>query len=150
MGAFDVIPNITIPDPDNAEAAASFRKTWGWEPHEQVIMKGTLTAADQEVVGNASSSADKKGNIETRLGSGKLIMLTRMIVDWTFAVQGRKVEVRPDTIRLLPANYIRPLLEKCDELAAGMTEEEQKDFFDSANGHSKESSIAMSTSLSPS
>lgn len=147
MGAFDTTPNITVPDDTDPIAAAAFRKKWGWEPHELVIMRGSFSAGDQEAIGNAAVSTDKGGKMIFQAGSGRLALLQRMIVDWTFAAGGRKVEVRPETIKRLPANYSNPLLEKCDELAQGMTEEEQDDFFGSVNGHSATNSNEMSGSL---
>lgn len=147
MGAFDVVPNIVIPDPDKPEEEAAFRKKWGWERHEQVIMRGSFSAGDQEAVGNAATVTDKKGNMSYQAGTGRLALLGRMIVDWTFTAGGRKVPVTPDAIRRLPSSYTTPLLEKCDELAQGMTEEEQENFFASANGHISENSVETSLSL---
>lgn len=142
MGAFDTIPNIVIPD-DEADpgAAAAFRKKWGWEPHEQVIMRGSFSAGDQEAVGNAAMTTDRKGKTSYQAGTGRLMLLNRMIVDWTFTSGGRKVSVTPEAVRRLRSNYTTPLLEKCDELAQGMTEEEQEDFFGSAKEHISESSF---------
>lgn len=133
MGAFDVIPNITIPDPDDTKASEAFRKKWGWEPHEQVIMRGTFTQADQEAIGNAASTATKDGKIIIQAGTGRTQLLEQMIVDWTLTQNGRKVEVTPKNIRRLPAKYSTPILEECDKLAAAMSEEEQEDFLDSAS-----------------
>jgi hypothetical protein len=136
MGAFDVVRNIAVPDDEGDPVGARlFRAKWHWDPHEIVFMRGTFSAGDQEAVGNAATSASKKGDITYRGGSGRIALLVQMIVDWTFTANGRKVEVTPQAIKRLPANYSNPLLEKCDELAAAMTEEEQEDFFDSANGH---------------
>ena len=152
MGAFDnQTANIAVPD-DEADpiAAAAFRKRWGWDAHEIVMMRGTYTAGDMEAVGNASISKDKQNNPVFSAGSGRVHLLARMIVDWTLSAGGRKVAVTIEAIRHLPANYSTPLLEKCDELAKGMTEDEQEDFFISANGHSSENSVAMSQSLLPS
>jgi hypothetical protein len=133
MGAFDQVANITVPDDEGDPIGARlFRKKWGWDAHEVVIMRGSFSAGDQEAVGNASMQADKKGNISFQGGSGRIKLLERMIVDWTLAQNGRKVEVTPQAIKRLPANYSNPLLEKCDELASAMTEEEQDDFFGSA------------------
>lgn len=150
MGAFDVVPNIVIPDPDDPKASAAFRRKWRWEPHEQVILRGSLTAGDQEEIGNAASTTDKKGTLIYHGGTGRFKLLECMIVDWTLAIDGRKVEVTPSTIKRLPTNYSTPLLEKCDELAVSMSEEEQEDFFASANGHSSEISNGMRLSPRPS
>ena len=148
MGAFDQAPNITVPD-DGADAvvAAAFRQKWGWEQHEVVIMRGAYTAGDLEAVGNASLTLDKQKNPVFSTGTGRLRLLERMIVGWTLKAGGRDVPVTFDAIRRLPANYTTPLLEKCDDLAGGKTEEEQADFFISANGHSKESSAQEKPSL---
>lgn len=146
MGAFDLVPNKVIPDPDDTEGAVAFREKWRWEAHEQVIMRGSLTAGDQETIGNGATITDKKGQMTYMGGTGKMKMLECMIVDWTFAVDGRKVEVSPRNIRRLPANYWQPLLEYCDELAVTMEEDEQMDFFGSANGHSSANSAGMKSS----
>jgi hypothetical protein len=152
MGAFDVVANIVIPDPEDAAAAAAFRKKWKWEAHETVIIRGQFTTAMQEACENASSAftgkTAKSAAAEARLGSGKRKMLEMMIVDWTFAEGGRKVAVSSATIGRLPANYRKPILDACDEIAEGMTEEEQEDFLPNANGHSSASSDEMN--LSPS
>lgn len=151
MGAFDLAPNIILPDPSDTEAATAFRKKWRWEAHEQVILKGQFTAADQEITSNAGQNYrnGSQNEIEMRFGSARLRMLERMIVDWTFAQNGRKVDVRPETIKRLPANYTTPILEICDQIAVGMSEEEQTRFFESANGHLKENSDPMSLSPVP-
>jgi hypothetical protein len=150
MGAFDQIANIVIPNDEDPEAAKAFRKRWNWEAHEVVILRGTFSAGDQEAVGNASLVTDKKGGTLFAAGTGRLKMLERMIVDWTFMQNGRKVEVTPAAIKRLPANYSKPLTDRCDELAQAMTEEEQEDFFTSANGHSSENWAEMNPSQRPS
>lgn len=141
MGAFDQSPNIVVPD-DGSDpiSAAAFRKRWGWEAHEQVIMRGSYTAGDMEAVGNASMSMDKKNNAKLSAGSARLHLLHRMITGWTLKAGGRDVPVSLDAIRRLPANYSTPLLEKCDEMAKGMTEDEQEDFFPAASEPFEESS----------
>jgi hypothetical protein len=141
MGAFDTIPNIMIPDDSDPIAAAAFRRRHRWEAHEMVILRPMFTAGDQEAVVNASTHTDKKGTPSLVAGTGRIALLHRMIVDWTFSVNGRKVGITPEAIKRLPANYSNPLLERCDELAQAMTEEEQTDFFGSVNGHSWESSV---------
>ncbi len=151
MGAFDQAANITIPDDEgDPVAAAEFRRRWGWEPHEIIILRGSYTAADMEAIGNASMALDKQKNPVFSAGSGRLHLLHRMIVGWTLKAGGRDVPVSLEAIRRLPASYSTPVLEKCDELAKGLTEEEQEDFFISANGHSEESSGEMRLSLLPS
>ena len=148
MGAFDTTPNITIPD-DEADpiAAAAFRRKWGWDAHEIVIIRGSFSAGDQEAVGNAAMTMDKKGNAKYQAGTGRLALLQRMIEDWTLSAGGRKVPVTPEAIRRLKSNYTTPILEKCDELAQGMTEEEQEDFFGAANGHISENFAETKLSL---
>jgi hypothetical protein len=133
MGAFDDIPHILVPDPSDSKAEAAFRKKWGWEPHEQVILKGIFTAGDQETMNNASVTTDKSGTANIQAGTARIKMLECMIVDWTLLRNGQRVPVSSSTIKRLPANYSNPLLERCDELAATMQEQEQEDFFDSAN-----------------
>lgn len=151
MGAFDQAPNITVPDDEGDPiTAAAFRKRWEWEPHEVVILRGMFTAGDLEAVSNATMSMDKKNNPRIDPGSGRIHLLHRMIVGWTFRAGAREVPVTLDAIRRLPANYMVPLFEKCDELAKGMTDEEQEDFFPTVNGHSEENSATTSLSLFPS
>lgn len=156
MGAFDVKDNITVPDDEAApDEAKAFRKKWRWDPHEVVILKGTYDAADHEIVQNATAPSmnTREGPPKEmgigRTGSGHMKMLERMIVDWTLARNGRKVEVTPASIRRLPSNYMTPLLAKIDEISAGMSEEEQDDFLASANEHSPESSDDLNLSLKP-
>lgn len=131
MGAFDEIPNITLPNPDDAETSAAFRKKWKWEPHEQVTIRGTYTAADQEIVENAASAIKREGkraDIDMRTGTMRRTLLERMIVGWTFAQGGAPVPVTKETIGRLPPNYRNPILEQIDEITGGMSEEEQEDF----------------------
>lgn len=141
MGAFDEVPDITIPDPTSPEAEAAFRRKWGWEAHEQVLIKGTVTVADQEYITNHYGKSGRRGDIEVQMGAGRYAILDRMIRNWTFlygqgsAKQGQRVPVSPENIRRLPANYSNPVLEVIDKLARTMTEEEQDDFLRSANGH---------------
>lgn len=153
MGAFDVIPNIIIPDPDNAEEAAAFRKKWGWEAHEQVIISGKFTTEMQEEMENAGSAfkgAGRKQVTDLRLGTARRKLLEVMIRDWTFTENGRKVPVSPRTIGMLPPSYRKPILEVCDSIAQLADEEEQEAFLPSANGHSPENSDPESLSLLPS
>lgn len=141
MGAFDVVPNITIPDPANTEKAAAFRKKWGWEPHETIIIRGQYITEIQEEVENASSGLKGEGNkkeAELRVGTSRRKLLELMIVDWTLAENGRRVTPDARSIGRLPANYRTPVLEVCDEIATGMTQEEQTTFLPGANGHSGE------------
>ncbi len=147
MGAFDDVANIVIPDPSDAEAAALFRRKWRWEAHEQALIKGTVTVADQEYVTNQYGQSGKKGNVEVQMGKGRFALLDRMIQDWTFVQNGQKVPVNYSNIRRLPANYSNAILEVIDGLATAMTEEEQEAFLDSANGHTVESSSLTSLSL---
>lgn len=128
MGAFTKARNILVPNDENAEEAAAFREQWGWEPHEQVTMRGALTGGVQEELGNMAAQQ----------GTAGLMMLEKMIVGWTFAnEQGHPMSVSLDNLRQLSTSYLTPLLEVCDQLARkGMSEEAQKRFLASANGRS--------------
>src|SRR5258708_3258722 len=134
MGAFDVVPPMTIPDPDGGKASEAFRKAhgddataeqefrakWKWEAHEQIIIKGSFSTEDQEIMENAASALKGKGNkkaVEMRTGTARRKLLEVMIVDWTLSSGGRKVPVSPQTIGKLPANYRTPVLAVCDEIA---------------------------------
>lgn len=153
MGAFDVAKPIVIPDPNDEKAAEAFRKKWGWEPHEQVIIKGMFTGVEQEAVDNASSSMKGKGknrDVEMHMGTARNKLLEVMILDWTFMQGGRKVEVSDRSILRLPANYRKPILERIDEIARTMDEEEEEDFLASANGHSAATSDEMKSFPMPS
>jgi hypothetical protein len=147
MGAFDDAQAIILPDPNDPKKAEEFRKKWKWEPHEQVILRGSYTAAHMEAVTNASVHSDiggnkKDGKITLQSGTGRIKLMECMIVDWTFGRNGQKVPVSPHTIRQLPHNYQTPILEACDELAKEtMDEEAQEDFLISANGHTSVDSI---------
>src|SRR6266851_2134354 len=137
MGAFDVARPITIPDDSKPEEAAAFRKKWRWEAYEQITIKGAFTGVEQEAVDNASNAIKGKGknrDIDVRVGTARNKLLEVMIVGWTFAINGRPVEVTDRSILKLPANYRKPILEKCDEIAQTMDEEEEEGFLPSANG----------------
>ena len=135
MGAFDEKAPITIPELGDIDAAKRFRAQWGWDEHEQVLLKGTVTVADQEYVSNRYIKSDKKGDMEMQAGTGRYALLDRMILDWTFHRNGQKVRVTPEAIRQLPVNYSNPILERIDLLSSTMTEQEQEDFLDSQNEH---------------
>jgi len=153
MGAFDVIPNIVLPNPDKPEESAAFRAKWRWEPHEQIIIKGQFTAGDQEAMSNVANSVKKNGDdpddaeMEMHTGSARLKLLELMIVDWTLAQNGRKVTVTPAMIKRLPTNYAVPVLEICDRMAAGLSPKEKKALPSSANGHLRENSAEESQPL---
>jgi len=149
MGAFDEVAHITIPDPADPDAAAAFRRKWHWEPHEVVLIKGTVTVADQAYVTNqyGEASKKKKGDIEYTMGNGRFAILDRMIVDWTLLYQGNKAPITPAFIRKLPANYANPVLDIIDTLTVAMTEEEQDNFLNSANGHIVDASTSTNLSL---
>lgn len=135
MGAFDDVAPITIPDPTDEQAEKMFRRKWHWDEHEMVMIKGTVTVADQEYVTNkfGVASQERKGDLEYRMGNGRFAVLDRMIVDWTLlSPTGMKMPITPATIRRLPANYANPILEVIDGLTTTMTEGEQDDFFDGA------------------
>jgi hypothetical protein len=140
MGAFDDVEPIILPDPNNTTASDAFRRKWGWEQHEQVLLKGIVTVADQEYVNNHYVKSSKQGDMQMQAGTGRYALLDRMIIDWTFLRHGQKVPVTPANIRQLPANYSNPILERLDQLASAMSEEEQEDFLDSVNGHIEVSS----------
>ncbi len=158
MGAFDDIDNITVPDPEklaseeyrakhgeHATEEEEYRKRWKWDAGEQVILKGRYLGGDHEAVQNANSPAAKANEgknqeVKTRIGSGHMKLLERMIVGWTLYKRGHPVELNPKNIRRLPSNYMTPLLERIDEISVGMTQEEQEDFLPSSNGLTKESS----------
>jgi len=135
MGAFDEKQPIILPDPEQPEESAAFRRKWGWETHEQVLLKPTVTVADQIFVSNQTVRSKKNGEMEMFAGVGRYAILERMIINWTFLRNGQRVPVTPQNIQQLPANYSNPILEKLDQMAAAMTEEEQQDFLTSANGH---------------
>ena len=152
MGAFDKAKEILVPNDDSSElaseeylkkhpgatAAQEFREKWGWEPHEQITLRGKLTAGMQEEITNASSGVGPDNKFALQSGSGRNVMLEQMIVRWTLARNGNVVDINIDTIRELPTEYTVPLFEICDKLAMRvMDAKQQKDFLASANGHTK-------------
>ena len=141
MGAFDDIAPVIIPRSEDE------RKAWDWEPHEQVILKGSLTVGDQEWLANQMSKAGKKG-VDVLLGTGRFGLLERMILSWAFTSNGQAVPVNKGTIARLPSQYSQRILETIDEITGTeeMDEEAQNDFlvsarerivdaFTSTNGH---------------
>lgn len=146
MGAFDEVAPITIPDPSDEQAAKAFRRKWHWDSHEMVMIKGTVTVADQEYVTNkfGVASQERRGDLEYRMGNGRFAVLDRMIVDWTLlSPTGMKMPITPATIRRLPANYANPILEVIDSLTQTMTEAEQDDFFAGAIAPIEADSVSM-------
>lgn len=139
MGAFDEVSPVIIPNPDNPEMAEAFRKKWKWDAHEQCIIRGSYTAAAMEAVTNATLHSEmgsgKKNNITLQSGTGRIKLIECMVIRWTFAKNGQVVPINAHSIRQLPYNYQTPILEVCDDLAKDMlSEEEQSDFLNSANG----------------
>lgn len=142
MGAFDETPPITLPRSEEE------RQKWGWEPHEQVILKGRMSVADQKYTANKTGKANKKGEVEFEMGTGRFALLERMIISWTFRYpNGQPVSLNALTIDQLPSTYSTPILSVIDEVVSGMTQEEQEDFLPSVNGHIVDGS--SSTSLLP-
>lgn len=151
MGAFDTINDIAIPDDSNLEEATAFRKQWKWDAHEIIFIRGTYTAADQEIVENASASVErngKKSSLKLNSGTARRKLLERMIVKWTLTDRGIPVPVTPETIGKLPSNYRTPVLEKIDEVSGGMDEEEQEELLTSASEPTGASSETMNLSQS--
>jgi hypothetical protein len=138
MGAFDDVAPIIIPRSDDE------RRAWGWEAHEQVILKGSITVGDQEYVTNRYGKVDGKGNTEVQMGTGRYALLDRMIVSWTFQYNGQPVMLSPANIKRLPAHYSNHILEVIDSIADPMKVQAQEDFLDSVNGPTVESSSLMS------
>lgn len=141
MGAFDDVAPITLPRSEEE------RKRWRWEPHEQILIKGTVTVADQEYVTDQYGQSGKNGAVEVRMGKGRFALLDRMIISWTLTQNGHPVPVNTLSIRRLPANYSNAILEVVDSITAQMTEQEQEDFLPSVNGHTVESSRSEKFSL---
>jgi hypothetical protein len=141
MGAFDDVSPITIPRSEDE------RKRWRWEAHEQVVIKGTITVADQEYVTDRYGKSGKNGSVEVQMGKGRFALLDRMIMSWTFLKSGQPVPVNTMTIRRLPATYSNAILEVIDGLTQSMSEEEQEDFLASANGHTVDGSRSENLSL---
>jgi hypothetical protein len=139
MGAFDDVENITLPPSDPVEAE-TFCKQWGWEPHEQVMLRGNVTVADQKYITNEYLKSTKGGDAQMRAGDGRYALLNRMIISWSFTRNGQQIPLTPANIDRLPANYSNPILERLDKLASAMNEQEQQDFLTSANGHTEVSS----------
>ena len=138
MGAFDKVKNIVIPDDEQPAEAAAFRKKWGWDAGEQVVVRGKFTAGIQEDIGNIATQMDEDGKPFMVTGTARLSMMEHMIVSWSFTQNGHPVPVSLDAIRELGAEYQTPILEKIDELAKkGMSKEAQKRFLPSASGHTK-------------
>lgn len=128
MAAFDDISPITLPRNEDE------RKRWGWEPHEQVVIRGVYTAADAEAVGNSSASTGKDG-VVFQLGTARIKLMERLIQSWTFTRNGLPVPVSLDAIRRLPGTYQTPILDVCDSLSQVMPAQEQEDFLPSASEH---------------
>lgn len=131
MGAFSKAKNIVVPDDENPEEAAAFRQQWGWEAHEQVVLRGAITAGMQE----------KAGNLTGQQGTASLTLLEAMIVSWTFADDGgHPIAPSLEAIRRLPAEYLTPLTLKLGELQMrGMDEAAQQRFLAALNGLSRAS-----------
>lgn len=116
MGAFNAIPqNITI------------KEQPGWEPGEQVELKGCATTADMDAI-TAGTQAGRKVQV----------MLERMVLDWTFTTaQGNKVEVKPNAIARLTSRYTLPLIQAIEKIANdGMTQEQISAFLFDVSGQS--------------
>lgn len=132
MGAFDAKPPITLPDPTNPVAASAFRRKWGWDDNEQVIIKGALTVAEQIFVNDKYGALKGDSTIDVKMGEGRYALLECMIQSWTFTMNGSVPPVNAVTIRMLPSNYSKPILDAIDAISAPMTEEESENFTNGA------------------
>ncbi len=139
MGAFDDFPPVTIPRSEDE------RKKWGWEPHEQVLLKGCMDVSDQKYTANKMGKMGKNSVMEVQMGEGRYALLERMILSWTFTKNGQVVALSPANIGRLPSSYSTPILAVIDEITSGMSEQEQEDFLDSANGPTVDGSVSTST-----
>jgi hypothetical protein len=134
MGAFDNKNDITLPDPSDPMTEKAFRKKWGWDAHEQVIIKSKLSVADQKYVAN-NYATNKNADVEMKMGEGRYSILHKMIVAWTLTGNGQIVPLNKQTIDALPSTYSAPILDVIDKLSGPMSEEQQEDFLDAVNGH---------------
>src|SRR5258708_1115725 len=142
MGAFSKKRNVLVPNDEDPKAATEFRKKWGWEAHEQVVLQGKFSAGLQEEIGNIATQMDDEGKPFLVAGTARFTMLEQMIVSWTLTDDaGHPMEASLANIRELDADYTTPLLEECDKLAKrGMSKDAQKSFLRTANGPMKVSS----------
>lgn len=141
MGAFDDFPPVTIPRSEDE------RKKWGWETHEQVLLKGCMDVSDQKFTANKMGKMGKNSEMEVQMGEGRYALLERMILSWTFTKNGQMVALSPANIGRLPSSYSTPILAVIDEITSGMSEVEQEAFLDSANGPMVDGSISTNTPL---
>lgn len=141
MGAFDDFPPVTIPRSEDE------RKKWGWEPHEQALLKGCMDVSDQKYTANKMGKMGKNSEMEVQMGEGRYALLERMILSWTFTKNGQMVALSPANIGRLPSSYSTPILNVIDEITAGMSEVEQEAFLDSANGPTVDGSVSTNTPL---
>ncbi len=84
---------------------------------EWVDVKEELSQADQDYVLNQMAQAelsDKSSDVKLRFG--KLALLERGIVAWSFAEDCKPIPITPDTISRLRLRYRSPVLKELDRL----------------------------------
>lgn len=90
---------------------------------EWTDIKDELTQEDQDIVVNSMAHAKAKGTTpEVEFDLGKLTLLERVIVAWSFAEDGKAIPVNRDTISRLRGRYRQAILAKADELSKASME----------------------------
>lgn len=132
------------------------------KPHEYIIIKKELTAADEAAVQNMATringSAKKAGQaeIQSMIGDANLLLVKRMIVRWNLtrtitAENGAEsevpIELSAKAIENLPRRIYNCVLRKINELNEDEEEESDADFLPAVNGHS--TATSEMTSLFP-
>lgn len=117
-------------------------------PHEYVVVKREMTAADEAWIQNHSTSitgSKKNPQVQLTVGDVKLAALKRMIVRWqlTKTAKGHDgsesqvgIELSAQAIENLPRRVSAYINKVIDELNPEDEEEENEVFSHAANGHS--------------
>lgn len=84
---------------------------------EWIDVKEELSQEDQDFILNKMAHASaKKENSEVQIDLGKLALLQRSIVSWSFKDGDKPIPVDREHISNLRQRYRQPALEKIDEL----------------------------------
>ena len=125
------------------------------KPHEYVIVKREMSAADEAEITNASSEitgSQKNPQVKLTVGNIKLATLKRMIVAWNLTredeASGQQVPIvlSDHEIEELPRRYSAYIAKVIDRLNPE-EEESDEDFTRGANGSSTGSSKPQNLAL---
>ena len=98
-----------------------------FDDSEWVDVKEELTQEDQDFILNKLAHAEAKGtDSKVEMTLGRMALLQRAIVAWSFQEDGKSIPITTDNISKLRNRYRSIVLAKIDELNTAATEFKKK------------------------